>query len=384
MTRVTAGLLLSRTASQMAALAMVLFVLERYHSPGLAGLTVFAATAPGLLVSPIAGALLDRHGRKWLIVLDQVVAALALFLIGALALAGLLPPALLIAIVFAQSLTYPLSTAGARSLYPLMVPRPLWDRVNAVDSGLYVVATLVGPPLAGGLVAAAGGAFAIVVLGLFFAASALVMSGIRDPEADVITTGSLLRDALAGLRYVLRNPSLRGLALSIGIFNGASGIFQVAVPVLVYQRLHGGPALVGGLFAVLGVAGLVSGLAFGRIGSEGRERLMLGGGLGLGAVAALLLALAPNLFMVVLAMIVFGLSNGPTDIALFSLRQRRTEPAWMGRAFAVSMSLNFAGVPIGAALAGPLIAVSLGAALAAAVGFTAVSAVMPMTIPKEG
>src|SRR5439155_21784165 len=122
-TRVTLGLLLARTGSQMAALAMVLFVLERYRSPTLAGFTVFAALAPGVLVSPIAGALLDRHGRKWLIVLDQVVAAVALFLIGALALGKLLPPPLLLAIVLAQSVTFPLSTAGARSLYPMLVPR---------------------------------------------------------------------------------------------------------------------------------------------------------------------------------------------------------------------------------------------------------------------
>src|SRR5439155_2325122 len=200
-TRVIGGLLLSRLGSQMVSLAMVLFVLGRYHSPALAGFTVFAALAPGIVISPLAGALLDRHGRKWLIVLDQVVAAVALFLIGALALSDRLPPPLLVGIVLAQSLTFPLSTAGARTLLPMMVPRLLWDRVNAVDSGLYVVATLVGPPIAGGLVAAAGGPAAIIMLGLVFAASAVVMSGLRDPETDVTTSGSLAGDALAGLRY---------------------------------------------------------------------------------------------------------------------------------------------------------------------------------------
>lgn len=368
----------------MAALAMVLFVLADYHSPTLAGLTVFAALAPGVFVSPIAGALLDRHGRKWLITLDQVVAAVALFLVGGLALADLLPPALLLAIVLAQSLTYPLSTAGARSLYPLIVPRRLWDRVNAVDSALYVVATLIGPPIAGGLVAAFGGPVAILALGVVFAASAVVMSGIRDAETDVTTTGSLFGDALAGLRYVVRNPSLRGLALSISIFNVAGGIFSVAIPVLVFQRLHGGPALVGALWAVLGAAGIVSGFAFGRIGSEGRERALLAGGLATGAVATVLLAFAFGLPLFALAMALLGVANGPTDIALFSLRQRRTDPAWLGRAFAVSMALNVVGIPVGAALAGPLIAISLTAAMGAAVIFTAVSAVMPLTIPKDG
>ena len=54
-------------------------------------------------------------------------------------------------------------------------------------------------------------------------------------------------------------------------------------------------------------------------------------------------------------MAISGLANGPLDIALFTLRQRRTDPAWMGRAFTVSMNLNFSGFPIGAAVAGVLV-----------------------------
>jgi hypothetical protein len=51
-------------------------------------------------------------------------------------------------------------------------------------------------------------------------------------------------------------------------------------------------------------------------------------------------------------MAITGFLNGPIDIALFTLRQRRTDPSWTGRAFAVSMSLNYAGFPIGSAAAG--------------------------------
>jgi hypothetical protein len=65
--------------------------------------------------------------------------------------------------------------------------------------------------------------------------------------------------------------------------------------------------------------------------------------------------------------VVGGLANGPLDIALFTIRQRRTDPAWTGRAFAVSMALNFLGFPIGAAVAGVLAEGSLGLPIAAAV-----------------
>ena len=65
------------------------------------------------------------------------------------------------------------------------------------------------------------------------------------------------------------------------------------------------------------------------------------------------------------------------DIGLFTIRQRRTDPAWMGRAFAVSMGLNFLGYPIGTALAGVLatqsieLAIVVGAIAAGAAGIVA-------------
>ena len=61
---------LVRIAQSMVGVALVLFSLTRYGSPTLAGLVTFAGIAPGLLISPIGGALLDRHGRTRLIRLD--------------------------------------------------------------------------------------------------------------------------------------------------------------------------------------------------------------------------------------------------------------------------------------------------------------------------
>ena len=72
---------------------------------------------------------------------------------------------------------------------------------------------------------------------------------------------------------------------------------------------------------------------------------------------------AVGLALVIVAMFLFGLLNGPLDIALFTVRQRRTDPAWMGRAFAVSMAFNFMGYPFGAIIAGALATDSLPAAV---------------------
>ncbi|MGH2499682.1 MAG: MFS transporter, partial [Candidatus Limnocylindria bacterium] len=146
--RLATSSLLVRTATSMWHVALVLFVLERFASPVLAGLAVFLAIAPGIVVSPLAGVLLDRHGRVRLMLLDYVLGAVGLALIAGLALADRLPPPALLGIVTAVSLTNPLGAAGGRSLFPLVVPRRLWDRANGVDGAGYTLAAVAGPPLA--------------------------------------------------------------------------------------------------------------------------------------------------------------------------------------------------------------------------------------------
>jgi MFS family permease len=349
--RVVAGMQLGRIAGGMVSVAIVLFTLTTYHSAELAGVVTFVSLVPGMLVSPIAGALLDRHGRSRLVLADYVVAAASFALIGALALAGALPAWLLILISGVASLTNPLSTTGLRSLFPLLVPRHLWERINAVDSMGYVVATIIGPPLAGALVAVWGGPAALIAVAGVFVAAAVVVVGIPDPPTDVTSTGRLLVDAWQGLRYTWRNPTLRALGFSISAMNLAGGVVTIVVPLIVLDQLHQGPATAGAVFAASGVGGGLAALAFGRINSAGRERALLVVPM-LGTAGAMALLLGGQLGLLVAAMTIQGLLNGPMDIGLFTLRQRRTDPAWMGRAFAVSMSFNFAGFPVGSAIAG--------------------------------
>ena len=83
--RILLGMSISRIGGSMLGVAIVLFTLERFGSPVLAGIVTFASVAPGLFISPIVGALLDRHGRTRLIILDQLVGAACLVLIAVLA-----------------------------------------------------------------------------------------------------------------------------------------------------------------------------------------------------------------------------------------------------------------------------------------------------------
>jgi hypothetical protein len=104
----------------------------------------------------------------------------------------------------------------------------------------------------------------------------------------------------------------------------------------------------------------------------------------LGALMGLsmLVLLVPSLALVAVGIAIAGGADAASSVPAFSLRQRRTARAWFGRAFAVSMALNFSGVPIGSALAGPAIGISPTFAVLVAAGLTvAGSAVIQLGVP---
>lgn len=382
--RLLIGMQIARIGQSMVGIAIVLYTLAQYRSSTLAGMATFFSFFPGIVVSPIAGALLDRHGRTRLVILDYVVALAALVLMGVLAALNALPPWLLMIIAGVSSLTTPLSGTGLRSLLPIIIPKHLWERANAIDSTGFLVATIVGPPVAASLVAFLGGPIAFIVIGLSFGLAALVISNAPDPRTKQSSTGSLLVDAWQGMVYTWNNRSLRALGFSISMLNLSGGMTTIVIPLIVLQRLQMHETAVGMLIAVQGVTGMISAILFGGIDSHKRERMMLAlPMLGSGVCIAVLL-LKSNLIAIALIMAVTGALNGPLDIALFTLRQRRTPAEWTGRAFAVSMAFNSVGMPLGSVVSGVLAAHSIESAiLFGAVACVLAGILAAMMIPVE-
>jgi predicted MFS family arabinose efflux permease len=384
---------LGRLAEQMFALTIVLYVLTVYSSPQLAGVAVLTSVVPGLVVSPVAGALLDRMGPVPGIAADL---AASVILVAALAFAarpGTLGAALLLALAGLFSLTSPLSLAGARTLMPRLVPAPALERANALDAGCYNVVDVLGPVLAGVLFSTFGGRVAMLVIAGLYAAAWLVVlrlpkdAGRRTAASGSASTRALLaREALDGLRYVLSHAVLRGLAVSYGLCEVALGILVVTVPFAVAGTAeaagaHG--AKVGLLWAISGVAGIASVLFAGRVCRPGRERAAIMAGLLMMCLAGLVLAFGHAAGLVP-GMVAVGLAAGPVDVGLLTLRQRRTDPDRLGRVLAVSISLNIVGAPIGAAIGGYLIGSTgsamvafIAAALVAGLGLLAGAIMLP-------
>ncbi len=367
--QVLAAMLLARVAAAMLSVAIVLFALNEYDSPKLAGAAAFCSLFPGLVAAPVVGALLDSVGRLPLIRADYVVTTGALVAISLLSSASALPASAFLAIVCLFGVTYMFSDAGMRSLFPGMVPHQLWERVNAADANGYLVAWILGPPLGAGLAGSFGGPVAFVVVAIAFVAATVLLVGVTEPARASTDGPGLASQAVEGLRYVWNNPTLRGLGISVAVTNISWGVATILVPVIVLNRLHAPAVVVGLAFTVSGVVGVASAFGFGMVDTRGREwSLLVAAMAGVGIAAILLLpagrivSTEVGVAWVLVSMAVLGFASGLWDIAIFTMRQRRTDPRLFGRAFAISMAFNQLGVPLGAAMAGWLAEASIGTA----------------------
>jgi MFS family permease len=332
----------------------VLTCLRLFGSPEIAGLVVFLGTIPGLVLTPFAGALLDRRGRIAFIRLDVFVATAVFAALAALIGTGRLTVPVIAVGAVVLSCTRPLAQAGARAQVPTMTPERLWDRVNAVDNAVFTAVSLTAPAAAAAVFGLLGPAPVFMVGAALLLVTAAVL--LRVPETVVATDpGSVWEETRTGMRYFVRNRTLMALAVSSSLLNVAPGTIIVVLPIIIVTHMHQSAAVVGLLLATEQVGAAIAVIVAGRAGTRGREvRLMAGGALA-SAVGVLLILVAGDIPLIAAGMFVVGVGGGPYWVALYGLRQRRTMPHMFARAFALSYAGNVAGMPLSSGIAGWLI-----------------------------
>lgn len=378
---------LSRLASEMTLFTVVLSVLVRFDSPVLAGLSGFFLTLPGFLISPVAGALLDRVGARRAVILDMLVSGVLIGLIVVASVGDWLTAPLLLGALGVFSLTSPLSAGGVRTLFPMIVPPHAYAKANALDLSTYSAIEVTGPLAAGALIALVGADPALAVVAVIFVLAALSLLAVRGPftEPEREPRKHLVREAWDGIVYLMRNATLRGLAAAYSIYQIAFGILVVAVPVAVAQRIPGDGATeqwAGLIWSITGVCGAAGALVAGKVVNASAERMTIIVTL-IASAAVLPVNAIASVITLGVGMALFGLVEGGLNVGVLSLRQRRTEPQWLGRVMTVSISVNLIGFPIGTALGGVLASQSVAVAFWVAAVCAAVGAVMAtVLIPR--
>ncbi|SCL26335.1 Predicted arabinose efflux permease, MFS family [Micromonospora pallida] len=381
---------LSRLAEGVLLFVVVLYVIVEFGSASLAGLSAFFLTLPGFLVSPVAGAVLDRLGVVRAVVLDTLSSAVLIATIAVLSWADALRAPILFVLLTLYSLTSPLTSGGIRTLFPRFVPEPAYDKANALDLSTFSVIDVVGPLIAGALFAGIGANPTLLCVAVTYALAAASVALLREPAPETEhppPRQHLLRAAWDGVVHLVRNPTLRALAVSYSLYQAASGMLIVIVPVAVGRWLgdtDGTERYVGVLWAVAGLAGTVGALVAGRLVGAGRERAYMVGATLVCAAAIFPVSALGSIVALGAGLALVGLSEGAVNVSLLSLRQRRTEPAWLGRVMTVSISVNLMGFPVGTLLGGLVVTHSVTVALAVAAALAVGSAASArLLVPGE-
>ncbi|MGW1147272.1 MFS transporter [Streptomyces sp. NPDC002454] len=378
-----AGTVTARVGDEMSGPALVLVGLALAGSSVeastlLAGITVSAAVG-----GPVLGALLDRAARPGRL----LAGALALYATGlAAVLAGLgrLPFAVVLLIAVVTGLFGPALSGGWTARLPDVVPGDRLPRANALDAMTFGAAGLAGPTLAGVTAEAAGAPTAVVV------SVALVLLAL--PAAWLVPAppgrargprpGSVLGDLVAGTRVLIGRPALARATLASVICCAAQGMLTACVPLL-GERDLGGSGRGALLLSCAAASALVATAVLARAPrSPAPDTLVWAGALV--QAAALALAAWGQPVVLVAAMLMAGLGEGPQLAALFAVRHREAPERLRAQVFTTGASLKVTGFALGAAAAGPVAAWSLPGALALAATTAFLAAVLFFAVPSTG
>jgi MFS family permease len=377
-----AGQLLSSAGSQSSAIAYPLLVLAFTHSPSKAGIVGFAGLIPFALFGLLAGVAADRWNRKRVMLVADLVQALAITTLVAAIVLHHLTIELVAVIAFVEgtggSFFGIASTGAMRSVVP---KRQLPTAAGAMQARMAIV-RLMGPPLGGALFGIAR-ALPFVVDAISYVFSVVSLLAMRTPfqEEREPDTARLRSQIAEGFRFLWQHPYLRTVAL---IFSFSNFVFVgVMLAVIVIGKRQGlSSGQVGVLVAAFGgcavVGALVSGVFRRYLSMRAILLTELWASVGLAAFVAW-----PNVYVLVASLLPQTLAMPVTDTVLAAYRFAVTPDRLIGRVASVTRNIAFVITPLGPLTAGFLLgAVSARGAIAVFAGISFVLAVWGTLSPS--
>jgi MFS family permease len=323
------------------------------------GLIFLVRLIPAALLSPFAGLLGDRYARQRVLLVTNLVRAA---LIAAVAACVYLDTANWV--VYALSVAATIATTPVRSTQAALTPTLArgpneLTAANAVASGVESVATFVGPALGGLVLAFASiGALFVITTIVLLASTVCVMliqGGRVSEHTAEIEASTIVSEAFAGFRTVVREPALRVMMGLLSAQTLVAGAVQVYIVVGAIELLDLGTGGVGYLNSAMGVGSLIGAIA--ALSLTGAKRLspafMVGVVLmGLPIVG---IGLWSTTVVALLLLGVFGFGSSIEDVAALTIVQRAVPDEVLARVFGIIQMLWFGSLGIGAALAPVLI-----------------------------
>jgi MFS family permease len=349
--RYFAGQIVSVSGNWMQMVAEIWLVLSLTGSGVAVGATTALQFLPILLFAAWGGVLADRFPKRRLLMATQTLMALPALAMLAVTVAGVVAPWIVFALVFVRGTINAVDNPARQSFAIEMVGAERVVNAVSLNSVIINSARLLGPALAGLLIAIAGVEPCFALNALSFAVMILALRRMEPSQLQTPPRAERQPGAVwAGLRYVRATPEL-ALPLAMMALVGTLGFnFQVILPLLARFSFDGGASAYAGLVAAMGVGSVIGALL---TGARGRSdiRLIAAAALAFGLLA-LLAALMPSLALEVPVLALLGGSAVTFAASINSSLQLVVEPEMRGRVMALYSVVFLGSTPIGGPLAG--------------------------------
>lgn len=352
------GQFISLIGSGLTNFAIGVWVYQRTESVTLFSSILLSYALPGIVISPLAGALVDRWNYRWTMILGDSGAAVctaAFILLFYFAHLEVWHICLIVAISsILDAFQRPAYTASTT----LLVPKKHLGRANGIVQVAQAVSQIIAPVLAGVLIVTitVQGVFLIDLVTYLFALSTLLIVRIPQPQINIEDTASqkksLLREIAHGWTYIVTRPGAIGLLIFFAITNFSLGLFHALLTPLVLSFSSAG--VLGVMFSVASGGILAGGILMSLWGGPKRRvNGVLGFGLLFG-IGILLAGLRPSALLIAIAVFSMSISTPIVNGCTQTILQTKTPPHLQGRVFAIGSMIAWSSIPLAYFVAGPL------------------------------
>ena len=346
------GALISNTGTWMGRVAQDWLVLTELtdHSSVALGIVTGLQFAPLALFAPISGMIADRFPKRRILVATQSALALTSLLTGVLVVTGVVQLWHIYLLAFVQGVATALDNPARQTFVSEMVPHESLSNAVGLNSASFNGARLVGPGVAGLVIAAFGTGPAFFVNTLSFVAVLFALSRMRPGELNPAPRQRGKGQIREGLRYVRGRPDIV-LIMALVFVLGTFGMnFQMTTALMATAVFHQGAGAYGLLGSIMAVGSLSAALMSARRPNP-RLRILLAALAGF-AVASAAAALAPSYLWFAVLLIPVGLTALTVLTTANSMVQLSVDPAMRGRVMALYMAVFLGGTPLGSPVIG--------------------------------
>jgi MFS family permease len=348
-----AGALVSNIGSWMQRTAQDWIVLTEltHRNAAAVGIVMGLQFGPQILLLPLTGFAADHLDRRKLLLCTQAAMGLLALGLGLLVVTGTvrLWHVYLFAFLLGCAAAF---DSPARQVFvsELVHERQLPNAVG-LNSTSFNAARMIGPAIAGGLIAGVGSGWVFLINALSFLAvlcslSFLRLDQLKSGDRPVRTSGSFLE----GFRYVLRRPDLKVILFMLFLVGTFGLNFPIYISTMSVTVFHAGAGQYGLLTSMM-AAGSVTGALMAAARAKPGIPILLAGAATFG-VGCAVAAVMPSYALFGLALFVIGVAAQTLTTSTNSLVQTSTEPGMRGRVVAILLAIALGGTPIGAPIVG--------------------------------